>query len=214
MSEANLIVISGCSGGGKSTLLAEFVKQGYSVIPEVGRKIVNEQLAANGNITPWKNPKAFCETAIKESIAAYHEALSLINSAKDQLVIFDRCFLDNVSYYQTLDSDDRDKYNHLIHDLKYYHTVFMAPPWEEIFCQDDERQHSYNDAVKEYERLLVFYTQSGYKIIELPKISSILRYKFIISVLLEKKMASQNPTLPKSAQSVQEALIKKGLNLK
>jgi predicted ATPase len=34
-----LVVISGCSGGGKSTLLSELRNQGYSVIEEVGRNL-------------------------------------------------------------------------------------------------------------------------------------------------------------------------------
>ncbi|WP_410012764.1 AAA family ATPase [Sodalis sp. C49] len=32
-----LIVISGCSGGGKSTLLAELKRRGYTVVEEPGR---------------------------------------------------------------------------------------------------------------------------------------------------------------------------------
>jgi predicted ATPase len=52
-----LIIISGCSGGGKSTLLSELTSIGYSVIPEIGREIVKEQVRTNGIITPWDNPK-------------------------------------------------------------------------------------------------------------------------------------------------------------
>ncbi len=37
-----LIVISGCSGGDKLTLLDELAKQGFSVVPEVGREVVNK----------------------------------------------------------------------------------------------------------------------------------------------------------------------------
>ena len=44
-----LIVISGCSSGGKSTLLEELKNNGYAVIPEVGREIVKEQLLSLGN---------------------------------------------------------------------------------------------------------------------------------------------------------------------
>ncbi len=67
-----LIVISGCSGGGKSTLLDELHQQGYSVIPEVGREIVKEQLKAKSPITPWENSKLFCEMLIDRSIAAWY----------------------------------------------------------------------------------------------------------------------------------------------
>jgi predicted ATPase len=34
------VVISGCSGGGKSTLLAELARRGHAVVEEPGRRIV------------------------------------------------------------------------------------------------------------------------------------------------------------------------------
>lgn len=46
------IVISGCSSGGKSTLLSELKGRGYTIVSEVGREIVQEQLAKGGHITP------------------------------------------------------------------------------------------------------------------------------------------------------------------
>ena len=38
-----LVAISGCSAGGKSTLLTELNMNGYTVVPDVGREIVKEQ---------------------------------------------------------------------------------------------------------------------------------------------------------------------------
>ncbi|HEY5105435.1 MAG TPA: AAA family ATPase [Caulobacteraceae bacterium] len=38
------MVISGCSGGGKSTLLAELGRRGHATIEEPGRRIVREEL--------------------------------------------------------------------------------------------------------------------------------------------------------------------------
>ena len=64
--------------------------------------------------------------------------------------------------------------------------IFMTPPWKEIFCQDEERQHTYEDAVTEYERNLKFYSQCGYHIVELPKISVKERAEFILSILLKR----------------------------
>ena len=43
------VVISGCSGGGKSTLLAELGARGYAVFEEPGRAIVKEQLVSGGD---------------------------------------------------------------------------------------------------------------------------------------------------------------------
>lgn len=73
--EKKFIVISGCSGGGKSTLLDELSSKSYLVMPEIGREIVKEQLEAGGSITPWQNPKLFFEVLIEKSISAYQKAL-------------------------------------------------------------------------------------------------------------------------------------------
>lgn len=173
-----LIVITGCSGGGKSTLLTELKKSGYQVVPEVGREIVQEQIQTNGNITPWENPIAFCELAIERSIENYKKA-----AKSGDVIFFDRCFLDGISYYQTLSVDDSKKYDDLIGELRFYQTVLMTPPWPEIYCQDDERKHSFEEAVIEYERLMKFYPMYGYQVIEIPKSRLEERLRFIISII-------------------------------
>lgn len=175
-----LIVISGCSGGGKSSLLSTLSDAGYCTIPEVGRQIVKEQLEIKGKMTPWENPIAFCELLITKSIAAYHDGQN-IEHIKEDLLFFDRSFLDGVSYYQTLKIPESRKYDHFIDELRYYPTVFMTPPWPEIFCNDDERKHSFEDAIIEYNRLLAFYAHCGYRILEIPKISIQERLQFMIS---------------------------------
>ena len=62
----------------------------------------------------------------------------------------------------------------------------MTPPWPEIFCNDDERKHSFEDAVIEYNRLLEFYAFCGYKILEIPQISVQKRLRFVISNIFLK----------------------------
>jgi len=177
-----LVIISGCSGGGKSTLLDELENNGYSVIPEVGREIVKQQLDTNGGVTPWQNPIAFCELAIQKSIVNY-EQTNAIKSTTDKIIFFDRCFLDGISYYQSLELDDARKYDCLIQNLRFYPTVFMTPPWDDIYCQDGERKHSFEDAVAEYERLLKFYPKNGYQIVEIPKVNVKERFRFLISAI-------------------------------
>ena len=177
-----LIVISGCSGGGKSTLLSELGNNDYSIIPEVGRVLVKEQLEIKSDITPWKNPKLFCEKLIEKSVIAYQHAKK-ITTAKDQIIFFNRCFLEGVSYYQTLKIEDSNKYDNFIHELKYYPIILMTPPWQEIYCQDDERKHSFEYAVAEYARLLKFYGRYGYQIIEIPKLNVKKRFQFVRSMI-------------------------------
>lgn len=182
-----LVVISGCSSGGKSTVLTELSNNGYTVMPEVGRELVKEQLALHSDILPWKEPIRFCELLIEKSIDRYHEATKFKSAVKDNVIFFDRSFLEGVSYFQTLKIN---KYDYLINELRYYATIFMAPPWKEIFCEDDERKNTFENAVEEYERSLKCYVEYGYYLIELPKTSVKKRFQFIISTLNNEALNS------------------------
>ena len=53
------VVISGCSSGGKSTLIAELGKRGHAAVEEPGRRIVKEELASGGSALPWVDRIAF-----------------------------------------------------------------------------------------------------------------------------------------------------------
>lgn len=175
-----LIVISGCSGGGKSTLITELGKKGYAVVHEVATDIVREQLALNGDKTPWENPNAFCELLIARSIEDFYRAKAMA-AVFGELIFFDRSYLEGIRYYKTLNRIDTNKYDSFMNDLRYFDTVYMAPPWEEIFCQTKERKHSFKKSVDDYERLLSFYPKCGYKTIGLPKVDVSSRIQFILS---------------------------------
>lgn len=179
-----LIAISGCSGAGKSILLSELASTGYSTVPEVGRQIVKEQLGLNRPIVPWEQPKEFAELLIKKSIDAYQHARQMCD-AKDNVIFFDRSFMDGISWYQESNDSDHDQYNHFMDELRFYPTVFMTPPWKEIFCQDQERKHTFEDAVNEYNRLMLFYPTYGYNIRLVPKCSVKERVTFVLSFIRE-----------------------------
>jgi predicted ATPase len=63
------VVISGCSSGGKSTLLAELGRRGHATVEEPGRRIVKQELAGEGSALPWVNGAAFARRAIELAVA-------------------------------------------------------------------------------------------------------------------------------------------------
>src|SRR6516225_2182048 len=83
------VVISGCSGGGKSTLLAELSRRGHAVVEEQGRRIVKEELKGNGSALPWVDAAAFARRAIELAIADWVSA-----GALEGRVYFDRGLVD------------------------------------------------------------------------------------------------------------------------
>lgn len=165
MTRPQRFILSGCSGGGKSTLLSELRRRGFQTFEEPGRQIVREEQAAGGSALPWVDPEAFAAKAIEMSVASFDTA----TTAKTP-VFYDRSFIDAISYVSHLNGEVRPEHRQLIETKRYADQVFLTPPWTEIFQNDAERQTSFDGAVEEYERLLVSFAEFGYEAIVLPKL--------------------------------------------
>jgi len=58
------VVLSGCSGGGKSTLLQQLRALGFHTVDEPGRRIVRAQQQEGGTALPWVDASAFARSCI------------------------------------------------------------------------------------------------------------------------------------------------------
>jgi predicted ATPase len=66
---------------------------------------------------------------------------------------------------------------------RYHQRVFLAPPWPEIYVTDNERRHSLDAGVAEYQRLVEAYPALGYEVTILPKIGVAERAEFVLRTL-------------------------------
>ena len=87
--DSNFILITGCSGGGKSTLLEELKRRGYATVLEPGRRIVQAELQSGGSALPWIDLAAFASRAVEVSLNDLEGA-----SRSDGPVFFDRGLFD------------------------------------------------------------------------------------------------------------------------
>lgn len=156
------IVISGCSGGGKSTLLAELSRRGYATVEEPGRRIVRAELADGGTALPWSDPEAFARRAIDVALADLAAARQLAGD-----VFFDRGLVDAAAALEYVTG--RPALHDIAGQAPYHRRVFLTPPWREIYAADPERRHDVDAAEAEYERLLVAYPSLGYDVAIVPK---------------------------------------------
>ncbi len=136
------------------------------MVEEPGRQIVREEQATGGDALPWVDPVAFAEKAIEKSVAAFDEAADTTGPC-----FFDRSFIDAISYLAHFEGRVRPEHERLLHERRYASTVFLVPPWREIFQNDAERQTSFEKAVEEYKRLAVSFVEFGYEPVVLPKLS-------------------------------------------
>ena len=169
------VVISGCSGGGKSSILAELRRRGYEVIPEAGRQIVREQLFIGSDGLPWVNIDRFIDLAVSRAMYAYNAA-----NADSGRVFTDRSVVDLVCAYERVHGTLPGYLEHALQAYRYFDTVFMVPPWKELFVSDRERQHTFEEAVEEYDSLIPFYERSaGYNVVTVPRDTISARADFI-----------------------------------
>lgn len=170
------VVISGCSGGGKSTLLAALARRGYRVVDEPGRRIVQAEVASGGSALPWNDMPAFLHRAI-----ALAEAERRALADASEWIFFDRSVVDAAAALEHYAQEPallryREAY-------RYHPQVFLTPPWPEIYQQDAERQHDFAAACAEYQRLVVAYPALGYQVTLLPTVSVAERVAFILAQL-------------------------------
>lgn len=173
---SRLVLISGCSGGGKSTLLAELAAHGFAVVGEPGRRVVKQELKRGSNALPWIDMPAFARRAFEMAREDYAVARS-----RPGWTFFDRGLVDAAAALQL--ATDEPIPEELIAANRYYEQVFLTPPWPEIYGTDPERRHGFADAVAEYDRLTKVFPNLGYEIVMIPKAETSDRVDFILKHL-------------------------------
>ena len=173
----NFHVITGGPGAGKSSLLESLALKGYHFIPETARQIIKERIASG--LSPRPDPATFAQSIFDKDLANF-----ISNSDLASTIFFDRSMLD--SAWQIFNAD-KPAYNHIENVLlqyRYSKNVFIAPPWKEIYINDSERDHTFEESIEIYQALKEWYTQHQYEIVVLPKSTIEERVTFILKNLM------------------------------
>ena len=171
MSGDCFVMISGCSGGGKSTLLEELARRGHAVVREPGRRIIADVRAGKGGALPWDDPAGFARHAIAMSVADHEGARGL--------TFFDRGVVDAAVALRAAAGEAADD-----HVACYrYDRVFLAPPWPAIYATDADRRHSLDKALSDHERVAAAYRAAGYDAVMLPRDTVAARADFVLAAL-------------------------------
>jgi len=84
-------VLTGGPGSGKSTVINELKRRGYSVVKESGRRLLQKLIAEKGEEWFRQNLEVFRDTM-------FHEDLKSLQHAADEITFFDRGFIDSLGY--------------------------------------------------------------------------------------------------------------------
>jgi predicted ATPase len=176
---SRLVVISGGPGAGKTTVLLELERRGFRCATEVARQIIQEQVRAGGNALPWGDRQRYCQLMLERSIASYRE-----HAALSGRTFFDRGIPDTLCYARLVGLPMEDEIFAACTAYRYATRVFLAPPWQEIYATDTERQQSYDEAVRTYGQMVEAYEACGYEVMEIPRTSPAERADSILGMLV------------------------------
>ena len=169
------IVVTGGPGSGKSTLLAALAADGFACSDEAGRGVIRDQVAVGGAGLPWRDRALFAELMLCWELRSYRMA--------EGVTFFDRGVPDVVGYLRVEGLEVPGHIADAARNFRYGTTVFLAPPWPEIYRTDAERKQSPELAERTCTTMAEVYAALGYTVVELPRTTVDSRKSFVLSHL-------------------------------
>jgi len=160
-----LYVVTGGPGVGKTTLLNTFAAPGITTIPEAARAIIKQQQAIGGDALPWKNKERYTDLMLAASISDYKRVIS---KHPKETCFFDRGVIDAIGYAEMIGYSIPPSVMKEALACQYHPTVFILPPWREIYETDTERKQTWEEAEYTYRQLRSIYAHYGYEILTVP----------------------------------------------
>nr|WP_299340040.1 ATP-binding protein [Allomuricauda sp.] len=179
------VVVTGAPGTGKTSIIQGLEQKGFYCFHEIIRDMTSKAKTEGKTDTFVSNPLVFVEDAMqfnKDLLSGrtehYLESLKL----NEPMSFFDRGIPDVLAYMDFFNQKyDRD-FEKACEDYRYT-SVFILPPWKEIYISDNERLETYAEAEKIHEALEQTYVHYGYKPIMVPKTPVGQRIDFILESL-------------------------------
>ncbi len=160
---AKKIVITGGPGSGKTTLVQELERKGYFVEHEVSRDVIKEAQELGIEQLFLEDPILFSDKLLVARLKQFTEK----ESVQDNFIFYDRALPDVVAYMDFAGIKYPEYFIETCSN-NIYDFVFILPPWQEIYLNDNERYESFEEAEKIYEKLKKTYANYGYKSYSVP----------------------------------------------
>ena len=172
---ARFHILTGGPGSGKTTLIEALRRAGHACSVEAGRAIIQDQVAIGGRALPWIDPAAFAELMLAWEMRSYAMARRASGP-----VFFDRGVPDVAGFLRLCGLPIPAHVATAARTVRYNKAVFIAPPWRDIFRQDQERKQSFDEAMRTHKAMVAIYAEHGYALVEIPRAPVEARTAFIL----------------------------------
>lgn len=167
-------ILTGGPGAGKTTVIKLLAARGFLCVPDHARMVIKSRKAKG--LSPRPDPSSFGNAVLKMDVQAFERTKKHSGPVFYERGVFDSLYL----HYQsgTVTSTELEQYKV---NYPYASTVFFFPPWEEIYVQDAERDHSFEHAVKVGKITKDWYQELDCVVVEVPQLSPEQRVNFILA---------------------------------
>jgi len=155
-------IITGGPGAGKTSLLEGLRQSRYPCQAEASRQLIIEEKERGSGCLPWLDLPCFAGKVLQRMVSSSEAA------GNTGPVFFDRGIPDIIAYLKAARLPVEEMYITALERYRYAPTVFLLPPWEEIYVQDSERWQTFAEAALLADQIRTVYRQAGYQVAELP----------------------------------------------
>lgn len=172
------IVITGGPGTGKSSIINELQKRGFTCFEEIARQITLEAQKQGIAQLFLTKPLLFSQKLLEGRTQQFLDA----KKSENDLVFLDRGLPDILAYMDYIGDVYPKHFIEACENHKYNY-VFILKPWQAIFKSDNERYENFEQALKIHEYLAATYKRFGYKLIEVPFDTIANRADFVLKTI-------------------------------
>ncbi len=160
------IVITGAPGTGKTSIIKKLEESDYFCYHEVIRDFTLEAKEKSNATTFDSNPLAFVEDPFEFNTKLLNGRIKQYLNSQDReetMLFFDRAIPDVLAYMDFFKQEYSTEFIEACKTYK-YDTIFLLPPWEEIYISDNERFESFEEAKQIHYHLEKTYRLYGYNV--------------------------------------------------
>ncbi len=173
------VIVTGGPGAGKTALLHALQTRGHTIVGDSPRTIIQER--RRRGLSPRPNADEFAQEILRMDVENF-----VRHAESSGYVFFERSVLDALCGVDMVAPLSESELRTWLAKYPYCPKVFVLPPWQAIYANDAERDHTFEHAERVHRVTIEWYGRfDRYQVVEVPRVSVAERCAFVLDALAD-----------------------------